>query len=339
MHFRAFLLGLFLLAPVSGAAQPPAATQQSLMDYKLADWKFPTAVEGLVAQADKAKSSLAKNKAKGMSLLKNCRKDVAAARKKLSRGVHDELFEISGFCAEAMGENKAALKDYDSSLKLRSTNPRARFRKARLLQVSGEHEQAIRQFKEVLWETKISHHEILYSIAKSLLALEKQSEAFKIAEQARLKNPGYLPLLRLLVDLRGELMELSVEPLEKSQMEAQIAADLTLITAQAPLDRTAGLALVRLLLKNSDPLLNSQRLVEAEQIATRFAEGSGFKDEESVRLLFDAQLKRGNTEAAAATLERGQSINPNSEELTRAAAQLKIEQQLKADEEEGTGES
>ncbi|MCB0325854.1 MAG: hypothetical protein KDD69_19885, partial [Bdellovibrionales bacterium] len=216
----------------------------------------------------------------------------------LSRGYHDELYFLLGVAQQQLGQSADALASYERSLALRSNNQAARFRRAELLQQANRLAEADAEFRELLWAGEDEKHLVLYRLAQVLIAQGKGEEALKLSEQARQQSPGFVPVLRLLVDIRKRQLELAENPTEKAHLEAQIAADLAVISAQDPTDRDAGLALARFLLQDSDPLLNAQRLAEAEAIAQRLADASGFADGESVRVLFDAQVKRGKLSEA-----------------------------------------
>ena len=140
-----------------------------------------------------------------------------------------------------------------------------------------------------------------------------------------------MPALKLMVNARKEQRAETADPAVKAQLEAQIAADLTSISRMDGNDRESSLKLVRMLLKRSDPLLNSERLNEAQGIAQRFASRSGYTDDESVRLLFDTQLKRGDLEGAEKTLKKGLSKKPKSALLQEASRQLEIQKTLEGE--------
>ncbi len=248
----------------------------------------------------------------------------------LSRGYHDELYFLLGFAKEKLGDDAGAARAYDTSLKLKRTNVLVLFRHAYVLQRSGKCEAALPEFREVLWQTKAEAHEVLYLQGECLLKLNKPEEAEKAFQAARDKSNHYLPAIRRLVAAKQTLLAKTPDPKLRAQLEAQIAADLNVISQQNPEDRESGIQLITMLLRGADPLLAKQRLRQAEALAKRFAEGSGFTDVASVRLLFEAQRKQGDLAAAEQTLKRGLKARPTAAELQEAARQLDIDKGLQS---------
>jgi tetratricopeptide (TPR) repeat protein len=242
-----------------------------------------------------------------------------------NRGYHDEIYQLLGFAQEKLGHVDEALKAYRKSLELRANNPVVIFRHAYMLKQNKRCGEAVPEFREVLWRTKQNSHEALFMLAECLLETDQEAEALKLSQEAYKNNPLFLPVLRQLVSLRERQMAKETDPAEKARIETLIGSALSTIVKQDAQDRDSALKYARLLLKESDPLLNVDRLKEAENLVRQFAEQSKFGDEQSVKLLFDAQIKQGQLAQAEQTLKQGLSVQPGSILLKNAQRQLEIE--------------
>jgi tetratricopeptide (TPR) repeat protein len=314
-----------LCFPQSSNQQQVRSTQ-SFMDYFPQRGDFQPRLAGVVQMMDEALVyEKAKQKKEAQDKYAEC---VTAAEKLLTqsnRGYHDEIYQLVGFAQEKLGHVDEALKAYRKSLELRANNPVVIFRHAYLLKQNKRCSEAVPELREVLWRTKQNSHEALFLLAECLLETDQDAEALKLSQEAYKNNPLFPPVLRQLVSLRERQMAKEVDPAEKARIEAQIGLDLSTIVKQDPQDRDAALKYARLLLKQSDPLLNADRLKEAEGLAGQFAEQSKFADEQSVKVLFDAQIKQGQLSKAEQTLKQGLSAQPGSVLLKNAQRQLEIE--------------
>lgn len=323
---------LFLLLVCSAAciaqstAQQPNRGSQSFFDYSPQASDFQPRLSGilqLIAQARTLETEQQKKEAQDKYAA-----SITAAEKMLvqsNRGYHDEIYQLIGFAQEKLGHIDDALKAYHKSLELRANNPVVIFRHAYLLKQKKQCNEAVPELREVLWRTKQNSHEALFLLADCLLETDQDAEALKLSQEAYKNNPMFLPVLRQLVSLRERQMAKEIDPAEKARIEAQIGLDLSVIVKQDPQDRDAALKYARLLLKQSDPLLNVDRLKEAEKLVLQLAEQSKFSDEQSVKLLFDTQIKQGRLGDAGQTLKQGLSVQPNSAALKNAEKQLEIE--------------
>lgn len=268
-----------------------------------------------------------KNK-KGSSLLQSA---IVSLKKKLGtlpRGYHDEIHSLLGISYEALGNTRDALTSYEASLRLSSRNPKVLFRRAGLLRAQGDCGRAERAYEETLWLMNNNKHEVLYALADCQSILGKEEQAARTLEKAYLAKPDHAPTLRRLIANRKKELADAETPAEKAELEAAIASDLSTILRVDQNDREAGIELAELLLLNADPLIHADRINEAGAIALRFAERSSYKDAESVRLLFDAQIKKGDFAAAEKTVQLGLAASPDSQQLLDAQRQFELQRSI-----------
>ncbi len=303
----------------------PKPTTTSFLNYLPDAQQFPQKVRAVFDPLRQGISAMQDHKPEEAALaFDNALEIIQALFSKLPRGYHDELYHLQGYIYERLGKLKKAREAYDASLQLRAANPVVIFREAYLLRSSDRCEEAIPKLREVLWRTKENTHEVLYLTADCLLAVGKRDEAMALATDAYQKHPAFLPVLRQLVQVRQAAMATEAEPAKRPQLEGQIATDLAAIVKQDPTDRASALTLSRYYLKQADPLIHPDRLASAEELVRKFALQSNFKDDESVRVLFDALLKRGKIAEAEETLKKGLEAKPTSATLKEAAQQLEL---------------
>lgn len=244
-------------------------------------------------------------------------------KERIPRGLSDELELLEGFAFELLGEPQKAIAAYDESLRLRSINPLVSFRRAMALKQANQCPKALQQLQEVMWMSDKLAHEVLFAQAQCQIALGRADLAIPLLEQARKKAPSYAPAVRLLLETRMKAFDASPRAVD-STVAAKMTEDLAELSAGRPDDPQTSLMLAKLLVRKSDPLVALDDLKRGEQIASRLAEKAQFKDETIVRLVFDAQIKRGDIPAAERTVARGLSVLPTSKPLLDAARQLEV---------------
>ena len=315
----------------SGSASPGI---NSYVDYIPTAAEYPAPLGGVVQRlADAVSASTQRSKAEpakktdatDKSRFSAIAVELSKLKLKIARGYQDELIFLQGYTSENLGEHRQALAFYDQSLALRSDNPIAAFRRGVMLIAVKNYTDALNQFKEIEWRSPSFHHEVNYEIADCLLHLNKKEEAIKYIEKAHQADPSFVPVLRLLVRMKTEMLETTVDPAARSQIEKQILSDLGHILEKNPEDRDTALIFGGLLLKFSDPLVDSDRLDRAATIARHFAEQSQYGDEKAVMLLFDSLLKKGDVDGAEKVLKEGLKKHPRSVQLQSGLKQLKIE--------------
>jgi len=331
-YLKLLLLSLSItslcFAEPSAPNAPSAPTSNSFLEYvpQLAEYQVeihPVVTAYLdalkVPASDSAKQKAAFEKVVSVS---------KTSLKNLSRGFHDEIYLLGGLAYEKLGLKDNALNWHAKSVQLRSDNPVPLFRHALLLKEKGDCQRAITELEEVIWRTEDHAHETLYITSQCLVALEQNEQAAKVLRNAYSRNPQFVPVLRLLITTRAELLATPTEPAKLEALEQESIRDLTTITTQQPDERDASLQLARLLIKRSDSLVNANQLSQAETLAQNIAENSDYKDDEAVRVLIEARLKRREFVKAEKALALGLEKKPNSELLKSAAKQLQIEKQI-----------
>ena len=246
-----------------------------------------------------------------------------AMKESAPRGLLDEIFLLEGFAFELLGEGSKAVSAYDQSLKLRSLNPLVMFRRGMAHKVANDCPRAIAQFDEVLWASERLAHEVWYAEAQCQLIVGRADLAVALLEKGRKKAPQHAPTSKLLLETRMKAFEASPRSIDNA-IAAKMTAELSALADDKPNDSATSLMLAKLLVKKSDPLVAMGDLLRGEKIALQLAEKSAFRDEQSVRLIYDAQIKRGDYKAAEHTLTRGLSANPTSKPLLDASKQLEV---------------
>ena len=321
--------------PNGGPPAAPAAANPSInsyVDYIPTTDEYPrvfAAIIGQLADAVRADLKTAPTDPKRAELAKARFKPIieslAQLRPKTARGYLDELDFLQGYAVERGGNSNQALTLYDQSLALRSDNLIAAFRRGIILIKTGDYEKALNQFKEIEWRSPSLHHEVYFEIADCLLHQNKKDDAVKYVEKAHQADPSFVPVLRQLVQIKSDMLSTTRDPALRSQLERQILGSLGQILQKNPEDRDAGLDYAALLLKFSDPLIDSERIDQASSIARKFAEKSEFGDEKAVMMLFDSLLKKRDIDGAEKALNQGLKKHPRSAALQGGKRQLQIE--------------
>lgn len=253
----------------------------------------------------------------------------------ISRGQRDTLYFLLGFAYEQLGEENKALDAYIKSLALRDENPVGLFRLGLILEQQKRYQEAIQKFEEVRWRTKQNEHEVLYVLGRTALESEQPELAGKYLELANQKNPNYAPVRKLLIISRLETLKTLGQSPERTKVENDIINDLRVIVAQDPHDRDAVILLSKLLLQHSDPLLQTEQLKQAQQLAMGIAQESDYRDDVAVRLVIDCQVKLKDLVPAEEILKLGLSRKPTSALLLQAKQQLELERGVWEEKNEG----
>jgi len=309
---------------------------ESFLDFNPARAGFPAQLDGVVKPLTAALNMIRRDGSTsagaearqplsrdGKAALLQAIERADALEETLPRGLSDELHFLEGFAFELLGEPQKAVAAYDQSLRIRSLNPLVSFRKAMALKQANQCPKALQQLQEVQWMSDKLAHEVLFAQAQCQLALGRADLAVSLLEQARKKAPGYAPAVKLLLDTRMKVFDASPRAVDNT-VAAKMTEDLSEMSAARPGDSQTSLMLAKLLVKKSDPLVALEDLKRGEQIAFQLAEKAQFKDDSIVRLVFDAQIKRGDIPAAGRTVARGLSVTPTSKPLLDAARQLEV---------------
>lgn len=248
--------------------------------------------------------------------------------KKGDRTFGDELHFLIGFGYELLGQHEKAADSYARSLSLKSTNVLVLFRNGVVLKRLGRCREAQPLFREVAWEAKSFAYEPNFLLGQCLEATGKTQEAEQIFNRVYQQNPKFVPVLKRLVLSRKKALDETFDPRKRSTIEADLVKDLDSLIDSGTNDRDLVILLASLLVNSGDPLLRQSNLVRGESLALSLAQQSRFSDEEAVHLLFEAQRKRGDLEAAEKTIKRGLGAIPKSARLRDDLKQLELEKSL-----------
>ena len=328
------ITGLCILAPKSVLADNAPAEDnrafKSFIYYQPKAAQFPSDLSQTVKQIEDANSALAQKKADAAE--SSFRAAVTSSQqlaRTVNRNFQDQVYFLQGLAYEGLKNPAEALKSYNKSLAIRPTNMLAMFRHAYMLKQTGNCEKAIPELKEVAWQVRTQSFEMDFLTGECLVTMKRPEEALKTYQIAYQKNPNFLPLLREMIAIRTDLLNMTPDPKKRAVIQTQLENDLRSVVRQDPADRKSALTLARLMLQVDDTLVESGKLAAAETLAKKIAEDSGYQDDVAVRLLSQAQLKRGDSAAAEDTLNKGLAKQPNSSELQAAKQQLEIDKSIK----------
>lgn len=331
--------GIALCAPATAQAEQTKLTTKSedaafrsFIGYRPRAAHFPPALSALSAPVEQGFQQL---DAKRTDDAKRSFTQALGAAEKLSgslnRGYQDQLWFLTGMAHEGLGHERDALKSYDRSLEIRPNNLLSVFRSGLLLKQTGQCEKAIPKFRELDWQAKALSYEMKFLIGECLVVLQKPDEAMKQFQAAYDQNPSFAPVVKTMIKTRRDLLAKSGDPKQRSALTAQLMHDLSALVRDNPGDRDASLELAHLLLQSGDSVLDSSKASRAEQLAKKFVDDSGYKDDAAARILIQAQMKRGALDQAQATLDQALQRTPKSNELAAAKRQLEIERQMKTE--------
>lgn len=245
----------------------------------------------------------------------------------ISRGLHDETLFLIAYSLELQGDIEKALETYSLASALSVRNVVAKFRHAALLKKTHQCDAAVSELKEVLWQSTALEHEVLQTMGECLIEMGKQDEGIAYFQSALAKQPGYLPALRSQTLALVKKLDTITDPTEKGILEQQVLGQLKSLSVSDPGNKDLTLFFAKLLTKTSDPLYDSDRLIEAKTVAEGIVNDTKSKDPEAVRVLSDVHMKLHELELAQKVLEKGLKKNPTSEILKQGLAQLAVEQQ------------
>lgn len=304
--------------PSSDPESIPETHISSYFDYQPTGKDFDPSLKPLVQCINHAteKDQFAECVKKGQDLLPT-----------LSRGLHDETLFLIAYSLDRQGEEEKALEFYSRASSLSVRNIVAKFRHAALLKKTHQCDAAVSELKEVLWQATDLEHEVLQLMGECLIEMGKTEEGIAYFQAALTKQPAYLPALRSQTIALVKKLDSITDPTEKDLLEQQVLGQLKSLSASDPGNQDLTLLFAKLLTKTSDPLYDSDRLIEARTMAEGIVKETKSKDPEAVRVLSDVHMKLHELELAQKVLEQGLKKNPSSEILKQGLAQLAIEQQ------------
>lgn len=319
------LLALLLSAPDLANAKSIYRDFNSFVDYRVSQKTFKSGIQSLAGEVE----GLWNNKNTNKNGLQKVILKIRTQLKSEPRGYHDQLWFLLGLSQEKLGDTKSAISSYRNAYTLRGYNVVPLFREALIERNQNNTKKASTLFKELLWRTDKYRYEIFYQLAECNIAENNKEKAYYYLQRANVLNPNYVPALKQLNKIKIEALPTIADPILKQTTKQTVVNDLNKIANQEPNDRESSLALAKIILQESDPLLHQDKIAKAENMIKKIVENSGYKDEEAVKLLFDAQVKKRDLVAAENTVNLGLERMPNSEALKESKQQLDVEKGIK----------
>ncbi len=249
---------------------------------------------------------------------------------KLPRGLHDELYFLSGFALERSGDLEGALLAYQKSLALKSGNPLVRFRHAVTLKGLHKYAAAQVEFGEVRWQTPSQDYELLYLEGECATALSKADNALHSYEASYLRNPTFLPTLRRLAPLYEAQIASGATTKLKAAAKVKYLTLLNIIVDQDQKDLENGIKFAQILIEQSDPQEREAQLKHGFKVSERISIATKYKDLRAAKLLAQSQRLLGDLEGATQSLKLALQANPKSAEISQMIAQIEAQKQLVA---------
>ena len=332
MHYLHSLLAMATLAALFVAHTPSARAEDiagivgyrvdSLRSYNPKMSNFPGPLAAAADQIGIASQRSSETTSK--ELLEGTIASLSAQKDSIGRGLEDELYFLLGYANELSGDPKRAISAYDQSLARRSRNPLVMFRKAVALRSSQQCAKALEIFTEIEWITTSFKHEVQFERALCQKDLEQAPAAFATLLEVERSAPDFKPAKELLTQWRIQGLDFTPTNRINRQLAQTVADELSNKIQAADASTDEQITLAQILVKKSDPLVHTEDLKRAEEIAARIASDSDFRNEKAVRVLFDSQVKLGNLAEAERTITRGIASLPKSETLLEAVRQLAI---------------
>ncbi len=325
-------IGVAAAAPASPSEPAPTADPRfvaSLADYRPRAAQFgPQLREPAALIEEGYRLSDARDRQQAELRLHAALTALDGGKIKLPRGKEEQVPLLRALAFEGLGDQKAAIKQYEATLKLQPTNILAHFRRGLILSRTNQCATAIQEFHEVEWYLTAIRYETSYLVGLCLKASAKpgdKDQAEKLFEQSIQLNPGYLPALREVIAYKLHVFQTTPEPDKQKALATSMEAGLNAILLKDPGDRESALALSRLLLRGPAAGDRKARVELAIQRMQKLADESQFKDDTAVRLLVQGLTMKGDVAGAEAALSRGLLANPGSAELKAAQQQLVID--------------
>jgi tetratricopeptide (TPR) repeat protein len=319
------ILALFFALAEPASAKSIYKDFNSFADYQVAKNTFKLGIQTTAGEVGTLWNSPNANKAKLQQVIAKIRGELNTE----PRGYHDQLWFLLGLAQEKLGDNKSAISSYKNAYKLRGYNVLPLFRQAFLERKQNNTKKASTLFSELLWRTDKYRYEIFFQLAECDLAENNKEGAYRYLQRANVLNPNYVPALKELNKIKMDALPTMADPILKQTTKQTVVSNLNKIASQEPNDRESALALAKILLQESDPLLHQDKIARAESYIKNIVKKSDYKDEEAVKLLFDAQIKMRDLVAAENTANLGLAKLPNSAVLKEAKQQLEVERGIK----------
>ena len=230
---------------------------KSISKIKEFSSEFPKSEKNLV-------SKLLKNNLSNKELLKS--KNIISKKISAStRGQKSKLLFLRGYLNEKTNEHSQAKKDYLNVLKLNPRNSFVRYRKALSELSIGNVTTALNDTFELEWMSKFGLHDVLHLRGLCYEKLGKEEKAISTFKQARKKNPFHVPTIKKIADSKLVEKNNSIDPKRKKGLSRQLLTDLEIIHNKEPDNRNYSLIYARLLLEDSNKIINPQKNKKARK--------------------------------------------------------------------------
>jgi len=240
-----------------------------------------------------------------------------------TRGDDDEKYFLSGFLKRSAGDLHGAVEDFKKSIEFRQSNPHAHFLLAQSLADLDRCQEVFSELDQVRFTTGSEPAAGYLLRAQCLAKLNRQPEAESIIALGRKAYSADSQIKKLSLMFKANAMS-SGAILTDAQM-TELDGDLAELAVANPEDLNIQLMYGKSLLKKGDILTKSIELDTAEKIAQTLVDKSVYRDEASIKLLFDVFLKKRLSNKAQDVLNRGKLELPESKVIANCQKQLKIE--------------
>jgi len=240
-----------------------------------------------------------------------------------TRGDDDEKYFLSGFAKRNAGDIEGAVTDFQKSLEFRQSNPHAHFLLAQSLADLGKCEAALPELDQVRFLLGAEPASGYLLRAQCLSKLDRQPEADTLITAGRKVYFSDIAIKKLSLSFKAKAMAQGAI-LDDAQT-AELEGDLVDLAAANPDDSNIQLMYGKSLLKKGDILTKSVELDTAESIARTQVEKFNYKNEVSMKLLFDVLLKKRRNSDAQEVLDKFKQSLPDSQVLADCQKQFEIE--------------
>jgi tetratricopeptide (TPR) repeat protein len=245
------------------------------------------------------------------------------------RGIQDEIFFLRGIAYELCGQLEAARDEYKSSLKLRRRNPDVLFRYA-VSMLKIDRQNSVKPIlEEALWRDFPQSYLVHYLIGLNLKARSNEEQALTFFEKSFSQNPTFpQSAVESYFILKSQRKNVT-SPAELAALDLKLHANLGAINKLDAADREMAMEYIRHLLLSGDSLSTPHLISEGTQLAGKWIEKTGGKDDDFILMKIQFLEKSGKRDQAYSMLIERESKGELSEALK--AKKLFLEEQETSD--------
>jgi predicted Zn-dependent protease len=240
-----------------------------------------------------------------------------------TRGDEDEKFFLAAFAQRHGGDLIAAAENFQKSIDERQSNPHAHFLLAQTYADLARCQDVFTELDQVRFLLGSEPAASYLLRGQCLAKLNRQPEADTLITSARKAFPSDTQIKKLSLSFKAKAMSLGA--ILSDTQSAELEGDLSDLAQANPEDSNIQLMYGKSLLKKGDILTKSTELDTAEKIAQEQVKKFNFKNETSVKLLFDVLLKKRKNDEAQEVLNKAKVALPDSKVLADCQKQLEIE--------------